>query len=88
MIKAELAYVIAEKTGLKQDVVELVLSEFHNAIVRALKNGDIIKLQGFGTFSQKETKPKLGRNPKTGETIKIPSKKTTKFKMGKDLKTL
>ena len=56
-----------------------------NELKRALKRGDRVELRGFGVFSTKTQKARISRNPKTGEKINTPEKKTIHFKMSKDL---
>jgi DNA-binding protein HU-beta len=55
-------------------------------IVEALKQGDKVNVSGFGTFSVSERKARVGRNPKTGESIEIAASRAAKFKAGKTLK--
>ena len=61
--------------------MDIILSE----IKRALKRGDRVELRGFGVFSTKLQKARISRNPKTGEKVNTPEKKTINFKMSKDL---
>tara|TARA_B100000676_G_C17703523_1_gene642540 strand:- start:9 stop:299 length:291 start_codon:yes stop_codon:yes gene_type:complete len=56
-----------------------------NEIKRALKKGDRVELRGFGIFSTNIQKARISRNPKTGEKVNTPEKKTIHFKMSKDL---
>ena len=56
-----------------------------NEIKRSLKRGDRVELRGFGVFSSKIQKARISRNPKTGEKVDTPEKKTIHFKMSKDL---
>jgi len=56
-----------------------------NEIKRALKKGDRVELRGFGIFSTNTQKARISRNPKTGEKVNTPEKKTIHFKMSKDL---
>jgi len=56
-----------------------------NEIKRALKRNDRVELRGFGVFSTKKQKARISRNPKTGEKVNTPEKKTIHFKMSKDL---
>ena len=73
MNKNELVAKMAEKAGLKKTEAEL-------------KNGEKIQLVGFGTFEVAERPAREGRNPRTGETMKIAASKSPKFKAGKALK--
>ena len=69
---------------LKKDLekfTDIILDE----IKRALKRGERVELRGFGMFSTKIQKPRISRNPRTGEKVNTPQKKTINFKMSKDL---
>ena len=69
---------------LKKDLekfTNIILKEIKNT----LKNGERVELRGFGIFSTKIQKPRISRNPKTGEKVNTPEKKTIHFKMSKDL---
>ena len=69
---------------LKKDLekfTNIILKEIKNA----LKKGERVELRGFGMFSTKIQKPRISRNPKTGEKVNTPEKKTIHFKMSKDL---
>ncbi len=69
---------------LKKDLekfINIILDE----IKRALKRGDRVELRGFGVFSTKTQKARISRNPKTGEKVNTPEKRTIHFKMSKDL---
>ena len=69
---------------LKKDLekfTEIILKE----IKRTLKRGERVELRGFGVFSTNRQKPRISRNPKTGEKVHTPEKKTIHFKMAKDL---
>ena len=69
---------------LKKDLekfTDIILSE----IKRALRRGDRVELRGFGVFSTNVQKARISRNPKTGEKVNTPQKKTIHFKMSKDL---
>lgn len=76
---------IAENAGLTQSQAEAALSATLDAIQGALKGGDSVGLVGFGTFSTTDRPARDGRNPRTGETIKIAAKTVAKFKPGKKL---
>ena len=86
MNKAQLVELVAEKTKSTKTQSELILDATLKVIQEALKKGDEVKLVGFGTFSKTTRKSRQGRNPKTGETVKIPSAHIPRFKPGKDLK--
>ncbi|MBD5095878.1 MAG: HU family DNA-binding protein [Clostridium sp.] len=86
MNKSELVASMAEKTGLKKVDVEKVLKAFTETVADELKKGEKIQLVGFGTFEVAERPAREGRNPRTGETMKIAASKAPKFKAGKALK--
>ena len=69
---------------LKKDL-EKVVSVVLNEIKQALKRGDRVELRGFGMFSTNHQKARISRNPKTGEKINTPEKKTIHFKMAKEM---
>ncbi len=86
MNKNDLVAVVADNSELsKADSTKAVDAVF-DAITDALKSGDEVRLVGFGTFSVAQRAASEGRNPRTGEKIKIPASKQPKFKAGKGLK--
>ncbi|MEZ4437022.1 MAG: HU family DNA-binding protein [bacterium] len=86
MNKTELVNAIAEKTDLSKAQANQALDATVEAIQNALAAGDQVSLVGFGTFSVRERAARDGRNPRTGESIQIPSSKNAAFKAGKVLK--
>ncbi|MBN1355262.1 integration host factor subunit beta [bacterium] len=66
----------------------VVVNTFFASINEALVNDEKVELRGFGSFKVKERPPRIGRNPKTGKTVKVPAKKVPYFKPGKELKNL
>ena len=86
MNKNDLISSVATDTGLtKADATKAVDAVFDN-IEKSLKRGNEVRLVGFGTFSVQNRKASTGRNPRTGEAIKIAASKQPKFKAGKGLK--
>ena len=85
MTKAELVAKIASEGGIIKSQAEKALDGFVSAVSAALSGGDKITLVGFGTFSVGSRSQREGRNPRTGEKIKIPASKVVKFKAGKAL---
>lgn len=86
MKKVELIEAVAEQAGLtKADATRAIDATFA-AITKALSNGDKVPLVGFGTFAVSERKAREGRNPRTGETVKIAARKAVSFKAGSALK--
>lgn len=86
MNKSELIDAIAASSGLSKADAGRALDGFTSAISGALKGGDSVSMVGFGTFSVKRREARDGRNPRTGETIKIKASNNPSFKAGKALK--
>ena len=86
MNKTELVAAMAEKTELSKKDAEKALKAFTDVVAEELAKGEKIQLVGFGTFEVAERPAREGRNPKTGETMKIAASKAPKFKAGKALK--
>ena len=85
MNKAELIDEVAKVTCSKKEADEAISATLA-AIQKALKKGGSVTLVGFGTFRVSKRKARKGRNPQTGEAIKIPAKKVPVFKAGKNFK--
>lgn len=85
MNKGDLINKIAERADISKGQATDALNAVLDNIGEALKDGDKVTLIGFGTFSISERKARTGRNPQTGETIKIAAKNVVKFKPGKEL---
>ena len=88
MNKTELVAAMAEQTQLSKKDAEAALKAFIDVVSEELKKGEKVQLVGFGTFEVSERAAREGRNPKTGESMKIEACKTPKFKAGKALKDL
>ena len=87
MTKADLIEKMARDAGITKAAAGACLGSFVESVTRALKQKDgKLTLVGFGTFSKVRRKARKGRNPQTGETIKIKASKSVKFKAGKKLK--
>lgn len=87
MNKAELAIRLAEKLNISKKLAEDFLAEFEELVTRALLNGEEVTIAGFGTFSARTRKGRMGVNPQNpSEPIEIPSVVVPKFKAGKALK--
>jgi DNA-binding protein HU-beta len=85
MNKAELVAQLAEEAGITKTQANAALDAFVDNVTKTLKKGDKVTLVGFGTFSVSKRQARTGRNPQTGETIKIKAKKVARFKAGKEL---
>lgn len=87
MIKSELVDKIAtENPHLLQRDVERIVSTVFEVITGAIATGNRVELRGFGAFSSKKRDGRLGRNPRTGEPVKVEEKHVPFFKTGKNLR--
>ena len=86
MTKTDLVNVVAAESGISKKDTEAVVNAALEAIANALKDGDKVQLIGFGTFEVKDVAAREGRNPKTGEVIKIDACKKPSFSASKVLK--
>lgn len=85
MNKAELIAKLSDDAGITKTQANEALDSFIEAVTKTLKGGGKVTLVGFGTFSVTKRAARNGRNPQTGQVIKIKAKKVAKFKAGKEL---
>ena len=85
VIKLDIINRVADKTGVPKMKAEQAVEALFHSMKEALTRGERIELRGFGVFVVKPRKRGVGRNPRTGEEVAIPSGKTIRFKPGKDL---
>jgi integration host factor subunit beta len=87
MIKSELVQKIADKNPhLYHRDVERIVNRVFDEIIDAMKQSNRVELRGFGAFSVKERNARLGRNPRTGESVDVTEKRVPFFKTGKELR--
>ena len=86
MNKTELIAAMAAKSGLSRKDASAALASLIDGITDALKVGERVAIPTLGTFEVRERAAREGKNPRTGEAVKIPAKKTPAFKAGKALK--
>lgn len=86
MNKTELIDAVAEAADLTKAESSSAVDAVIASVTKALKGGDAVTLVGFGTFQVRDRAARTGRNPKTGDTIKIAASKNPSFKAGKALK--
>ena len=88
MTKADLVEEVIRVAVLSKKDAENVVNTVFGQIMEALKSDDKIELRGFGSFRVRRRRSRLGRNPKTGDRVDVPSKRIPYFKPGKELRDL
>lgn len=88
MNKAELIDMVSEKADVSKKDADAVLSAVIESIMESVAGGDKVSLVGFGSFEPRDRKARDGRNPQTGETIKIPATTVPAFSAGKGFKEM
>lgn len=86
MNKTDLIAAAAEKAGISKKDAERLINAAIDTVVAALAAGERVQISGFGTFEAKEREARVGRNPRTKQTIEIPATRTPAFKASKALK--
>lgn len=84
--KADLVELVAEGADIAHREADEAVRVILEGIIGALRRGDKVELRGFGSFRVRQRRPRIGRNPKTGEKVDVPAKKIPYFKPGKDLR--
>src|SRR5438132_14291651 len=88
MTKADLIDEVSRLAELTRKGSELIFETMFASVVRSVRAGDKIEIRGFGSFRTRQRKPRVGRNPKTGDRVEVPAKKIPFFKPSKELKDL
>ena len=88
MTKAELIEEVSRVVEMTRKDSEVIVEAIFDSIVRSLRSGDKIEIRGFGSFRTRQRQPRVGRNPKTGTKVEVPSKRIPYFKPSKELKDL
>lgn len=86
MNKSELIAAVAEEAKVTKKDAEAVVNAFTKTVIKAVKKGDKVQLIGFGTFESRKRAARTGKNPRTGEAIKIKAANVPAFKVGKGFK--
>ena len=86
MTKKDIAIRISDETGIKQIVVKEIIQKTLDTMVDILATGETIELRNFGIFKVKTRRGRLGRNPRTGDSVPIPDKKVVSFNAGMKMK--
>jgi DNA-binding protein HU-beta len=83
MTKTQLIQKLADASGLTKKQASTMLEALVDTTVSSVRKGDPVKIPGLGTFRKVQTKARMGRNPQTGEPIKIPARKKARFSVAK-----
>jgi integration host factor subunit beta len=86
MTKKDIVLKITDMTGIKQVDVKKIVQKTFDVIVESLVRNEKVELRNFGVFKIKERKSRLGRNPRTGESVPVPPRKVVVFKPGLEMK--
>ena len=86
MTKSQLVQKLAEASELSKKQADVAAQELVEITVSSVRKGDPVKIPGLGTFRKVQTKARMGRNPQTGEAIKIPARKKVRFSVAKTFK--
>ena len=88
MTKAELIEEVARVVEMTRKDSETIVETIFDSIVNSLHKGEKIEIRGFGSFRTRQRQPRVGRNPKTGSRVEVPSKRIPYFKPSKELRDL
>lgn len=88
MTKSDIVDRIAQGTGLTKLETEAVVDGFLKTVIDALCRDEHVEIRGFGTFRVKERAPRIGRNPRTGETVSLDNQFVPHFKVSRELRQL
>jgi len=88
MTKAELVDILSSKINLTKKDSERIVNIVLGSIINSLAEGDKVELRGFGSFRTRKRNSRDGRNPRTGESVAVPTKNIPFFKAGKDLRKI
>lgn len=86
MTKAELVDEVTGLGDLTRRDSDVIVETIFDAMIAALRADDKIEIRGFGSFRTRQRKPRIGRNPKTGDRVEVPAKRIPYFKPSKDLR--
>ena len=87
LTKADLSHHLMDRLELGKKDADLLVNTFLESIIESLRTGEGIELRGFGSFRLRDRKARLGRNPRSGESIQVQPKRVVYFKLGKDLRS-
>jgi len=87
LTKADLSKHLMDKLEFSKKDADILVNAFFQSLISALRSGEGVELRGFGSFRLRERKSRIGRNPRSGESIQVPSKRIVYFKLGKELRS-
>ena len=87
LTKADLSRHLMERLALGKKDADLLVNTFLDSIIESLRTGEGIELRGFGSFRLRDRRARLGRNPRSGESVEVPPKRVVYFKLGKELRS-
>ncbi len=88
MTKADLIARVSQAVGMTRKDSAIIVETIFDSIVKSLHASERIEIRGFGSFRTRQRQPRIGRNPKTGARVEVPSKTVAYFKPGKELKEM
>ncbi len=88
MIRADLSEEVSRALDISRKESETIVVTMLDSIVRSLRSGDRVELRGFGSFGTRQRQSRIGRNPKTGARVEVPTKRIPYFKPSKELANL
>ena len=87
LTKADLSQHLMERLEVGKKEADLLVNTFLESIIESLRTGEGIELRGFGSFRLRDRRARLGRNPRSEESIQVPPKRVVYFKLGKELRS-
>lgn len=87
LTKADLSKHLMEHMQLPKKDADQLVNTFLDAVVEALHRGEGVELRGFGSFRLRDRQARVGRNPRSGQSIQVPPKRVVYFKLGKELRS-
>jgi len=87
LTKADLSKHLMERMQLPKKDADQLVNTFLDAVVEALHRGEGVEMRGFGSFRLRDRQARVGRNPRSGQSIKVPPKRVVYFKLGKELRS-
>ena len=88
MTKADLIARVSQAVGMTRKDSEMIVETIFDSIVKSLHASEKVEIRGFGSFRTRQRQPRIGRNPKTGARVEVPSKTVAYFRLSKELKEM